>query len=259
MNYLKYTYNKAIKPFYVFDGWDEIPFSKFIEYKKLTEKEDHDITHVYELFMPGTTAEDWKKAHSPKLYENINDQLYYLNTEPNGEVVTDIYRSLTKKSYNVHKSIEECTAGEYWDMLDLYNQTLKDKKTDSEVLEVMPKIIAIMCCKERTEEKINEIANELKRLPTNKIYPLGCFFLRKLADLKSGTGKIYLVKKRMGRMIKLVLAIWLTIMVAILRLITFQKGSLVSLMSLLKKTLLKCTFRYRLTLELKPATQDTEN
>jgi hypothetical protein len=259
MNYLKYTYNNVVKPFFAFDGWDEIPFSKFIEYKKLTEKDNHDITQVYELFMPGTTAEDWKKAHNPKLYENINDQLYYLNTEPQGEVVTDIYRSLTKKNYKVHKSIEECTAGEYWDMLDLYNQTLKDKKTDSEVLEAMPKIIAIMCCKERTEEKINEIAEELKQLPTNKIYPLGCFFLRKLADLKSGTGVIYRSKERIAHTIKLVLGIWLTITVAILRLITFRRGSFQSLTLLLKKAWLKCTFRYKSMLELKHVIRGIES
>jgi len=259
MNYLKYTYNKVVKPFYAYDGWDEVPYYKFIEYKKLTEQENHDVTDVYALFLSGTTAEDWKKAHSPKLYENINDQLYYLNTEPNGEVVTEIYRSLTKKSYKVHKSIEECTAGEYWDMLDLYNQTLKDKKTDSEVLEAMPKIIAIMCCKERTEDKINEIAEELKQLPTNKIYPLGCFFLQKLADLKNGTGIIFRSKRKIVHTIKLVLAIWLTITVLILRLITFRKGSFQSLMSLLKRAWLKCTFRYKSMLELKPVTQDIEN
>ena len=259
MNFLKYTYNKTVKPFYAYDGWDEVPYYKFIEYKKLTEQDNHDITKVYALFLNGTTDEDWKKAHSPKLYENINSQLYYLNTEPNGEVVTEIYRSLTKKSYNVHKSIEECTAGEYWDMLDLYNQTLKDKKTDSEVLEAMPKIIAIMCCKERTEEKINEIAEELKQLPTNKIYPLGCFFLQKLADLKNGTGLIFRSKRKILHTIKLVLAIWLTITVAILRLITFRKGSFQSLTSLLKRAWLKFTFKYKSMLVLNPATRDTES
>lgn len=259
MNFLKYTYNNTVKPFFVFDGWDEIPFYKFIEYKRITEKENYDITEVYSLFMPGTTSDDWKKAHNPKLYENINRQLYYLSTEPSGEVVTDIYRSLTKKNYKVRKSIEECTAGEYWDMLDIYTKIIKNKKTDSEVLSVMPKIIAIMCCKERTEEKINEIAEELKQLPTNKIYPLGCFFFQKLTDLRSGTGVIYLFKKRTALMTKQVLASFLIITVVILHLITFRKGCLVSLTSLLKKVLLKCTFRYRSTLELKPVTQDTES
>ena len=51
MNFLKYTYNKTVKPFYAYDGWDEVPYYKFIEYKKLTEQDNHDITKVYELFL----------------------------------------------------------------------------------------------------------------------------------------------------------------------------------------------------------------
>mgnify|MGYP003631081041 CR=1 FL=1 len=251
MNYLTYTFNKIIKPFRAYDGWNEVPFHKFVKYKQMIEDGTaDDVTKVYEMFLPGTTSNDWKKAHNPKLYESINGQLAFLSLEPTGEVATDINRGFGKKNYKVHTKIEDCTAGEYWDMQEVAKKILQNKSTEAEIVEIMPKLIAVLCCKERTEESINKVAKELEQLPTNRIYPLGCFFLQKLTDLKSGTGIIHRFKKLIQLIAKQVMARLVIILVIISRCITFQKGSLASLKLSLIRLWLKCTRQYKLTLIL---------
>ena len=260
MNFLKYTFDKITKKFTAPENWGEVPFYKFVKYKQLTEKGGLiDNTILYELFLEGTKKEDWKKAHSPSLYESINDQLSFTSLEPTGEVVTDIYRGLTKKNYKVYSKIEDCTAAEYWDMQEVVKHILQNKSTDAEIVEAMPKLIAVLCLKERTEEKINDVARELEQMPTDKIYVLGCFFLQKLTDLKNGTKKIYQFIKLITHTLKVVSASFLIILVIILHLITFQKGSLASAKQFLSLTWLKFICKYKSTLILKTVKLSTEN
>jgi hypothetical protein len=251
MNYLQYLHDKVVKGFTAPDGWHDVPFNQFAKYKMMIENgEANDPKKVYSLFLNGTTIEDWDKPKSPKLFDSINRKLNFISSEPNGEVVTDIYRGLLKKNYKVHSKIEDCTAAEYWDMIEVSKEILNNKSTDAELIQILPKLIAVLCLKERTHEKIEEVAKELEQMPTDKIYPLGCFFLRKLQGLNDGTGIIHRFKKQIRHTLKQVIARFLIISVIILRCITFRKGSFPSLILYLTRTWLKCTLRYKSTLIL---------
>ena len=258
MNYLRYVYDKVTKGFSAPDDWGEVPFYKFAKYKRMVEDGEADEANVYGLFLEGTTPEDWKKARSPKLYQNINRQLGFLGLEPNGEIVTDIYREKNKESYKIHKRIEDCTAAEYWDMIEVSKNILNNKSSEAELIEILPKLIAVLCLKERSHEKIEEVAKELEKMPTDKIYPLGCFFLKKLQGLSNGTGITHRFKKQIVHTLKQGISRFLIISVIILRLITFRRGSFQSLTSYLQRTWLKCTLRYSYWLNLKPLEKDTE-
>ena len=259
MNYLKYVYNGITKPFTTPNNWNDVPFYKFVEYKKLIENGDaEDQTKIYSLFTKGLDKKDWEKPHNPKLYESLNNQLNFLSEEPNCSLSTHIYRGVTKKKYKVYDSIDKCTAAEYWSMLEVTKNILANKSTETDILEVMPKLIAVLCCKEINEEEVNKIAKELEQMPTDKIYVLGCFFLQKLNGLRSGIGVIHRIKNRIMHTFKQVMAILLVILVITLRCITLRKGAFQSLKSFLIQTWLKFTFRYSSWLILPVVKTNTE-
>lgn len=244
MNFLKYIHNTKKIPFSAPNNWGEVPFKTFVTYNKLIENGDaDDQARIYNLFMPGVPADYWNKPHNPKLYNSINNQLNFISEEPSKEVPTHI----VKDGYDIirPRSIDEVTANQYWGTLKAVDEVIKGKGTDCNTLEVMPEMIAILMFKETEGKTITELAKEIEELPTDKVYALGCFFLRKLQDLKSGITVIYQIKRLMRRMLVLVMGEFLTIMVILLRLITCRKGCLVSVYSYFKRRLLKCTFKYK--------------
>ena len=250
MNYLKYIYNSIITPFTVPDSWEDVPFKTFVAYNRLIEEGKADNQQViYNLFMPDVPLDYWNKPHDPKLYQSINNQLNFISTEPSKEVPTHIVHD----DYNVivPTKIDNVTANQYFGALKAVNDVVKDKGTDVNTLEIMPELIAILMFKETGKGTIESLAKEINELPTDKVYGLGCFFLQKLTVLKNGTTLICRVKDLMRRILTLVMAEFLIIMVILLRLITFRKGSLVSVLLYLKRKLLKFTCRYRLPLIFK--------
>ena len=244
MNFLNYVLNKKIIPFEAPDNWSDVPFSTYVEYNKLIQEgKEHKPSDVYALFMPKVSSEYWEKPHDSRLYTAINNQLSFIGTEPSKEVPTHII----KDGYEIltPKSVDEVTVNQYWGMLAAVESVLKEKLDNVSTLEVMPEMIAIMLFKEYEGTTIEQLSKEIKELPTDKIYALGCFFLEKLNDLKSGTSLICRIKRTMKRMLVLVMAEFLIITVILSRLITCRKGSFQSVKSYLTRKLLKFTWSYK--------------
>jgi len=257
MNYLKYIWKNIKTPFSVADSWDDVPFKTFVAYNKLIENgKADDQAAVYALFMPDVPVDYWNKPHDPKLYQSINNQLNFISTEPSKEVPTHIVHD----NYDIilPTKIDNVTANQYWGALKAVNDVIKEKGSESNTLQIMPELIAILMFKETGKGTIESLAKEINDLPTPKVYALGCFFLQKLQDLKNGTTIICRIKRLMKRMFLLVMAEFLIIMVILSRLITFRKGSLVSVYSYLKRKLLKCTFKYRYPLIFKSVKENTQ-
>lgn len=257
MNYLKYIWENIKTPFSVADSWDDVPFKTFVAYNKLIEDgEADDQAKIYSLFMPDVPVDYWNKPHDPKLYQSINNQLNFISQEPSKEVPTHIVHD----NYDiiVPTKIDNVTANQYWGALKAVNDIIKEKGTESNTLEIMPELIAILMFKETGKSTIKDLSKEINDLPTPKVYALGCFFLQKLQDLKNGTTLICRVKRLMKRTFLLVMAEFLIIMVILSRLITFRKGPLVSVYSYLKRKLLKCTFKYRYPLIFPSAKENTQ-
>ena len=234
----------------------DVPFKTFDEYNRLIENGEADNqTKIYSLFIPDVPADYWDKPHKPELYKAINEQLNFISEEPSKEVPTHVVHD----KYNVirPKSIEEVTANVYWGTLKAVDKVVKDKGSDANTLQIMPEMIAILMFQEIEDKTIEELSKEIENLPTDKVYALGCFFLQKLQDLKSGTSLICRVKQLMRRMLVQGLAEYLTITVILLRLITFRKGSFQSVILYCKRKLLKFTLRYRYPLIFPSATENT--
>ena len=247
MNYLKYIWKNIKTPFSVADSWDDVQFKTFVAYNKLIEDgEADDQAKIYSLFMPDVPIDYWNKPHDPKLYQSINNQLNFISQEPSKEVPTHIVHD----NYDiiVPTKIDNVTANQYWGALKAVNDVIKEKGAESNTLQIMPELIAILMFKETGKGTIESLAKEINDLPTPKVYALGCFFLQKLTVLKNGTTLICRVKDLMRRILTLVMAEFLIIMVILLRLITFRKGSFQSVYLYFKRKLLKFTFRYKLPL-----------
>ena len=244
MNFLTYLFNSTKIPFEAPDNWQDVPFKTFVAYNKLIKdgKAD-DQAKVYSLFMPKVKEEYWNKAHGPKLYQAINEQLNFISTEPSKEVPTHVI----KDGYKLirPKSIDDVTVNEYWGTLKAVDEVIKGKGDNVTTLEVMPEMIAILMFKETDSDKIERLSKEISELPTDKVYGLGCFFLQKLQDLKSGTTITARIKRLMRLILTLVMAEFLIIMVILFNFITFRKGCLVSVKEYLRRRLLKCTLRYK--------------
>ena len=244
MNFLKYIFNTQEINFEAPDSWSDVPFKTFLEYNKLIrEGEADDQATIYSLFMPKVKKEYWEKPHSPKLYQAINKQLNFLGSEPSKEIPTHVL----KKGIKIIRpeSIDDVTVNEYWGVLKCIDSVIKSKGDDVTNLEVMPEMIAILMFKETDSNRIKGICVDIYELPTDKIYALGCFFLQKYQDLKSGTTTICQTKSLVKRILMLAIAEFLIITVILYNFITFQKGSLVSVKEYLIRRLLKCISRYR--------------
>ena len=257
MNYLKYIWGNIKTPFSVADSWDDVPFKTFVAYNKLIEDgEADDQAKIYSLFMPDVPVDYWDKPHDPKLYQSINNQLNFISQEPSKEVPTHIVHD----NYDiiVPTKIDNVTANQYWGALKAVNDVIKEKGAESNTLQIMPELIAILMFKETGKGTIESLAKEINDLPTPKVYALGCFFLQKLQDLKNGTTIICRIKRLVRRMLLLVISEFLIIMVISLRLITFRKDSLRSVGLYLKRKLLKFTWRYRYPLIFPSAKENTQ-
>ena len=184
--YLKYVYDNIVTPFSAPNGWEDVKFSTFVAYNKLIEDgEADDQAKIYSLFMPDVPVDYWNKPHDPKLYQSINNQLNFISQEPSKEVPTHIVHD----NYDiiVPTKIDNVTANQYWGALKAVNDIIKEKGTESNTLEIMPELIAILMFKETGKSTIKDLSKEINDLPTPKVYALGCFFLQKLQDLKNGT------------------------------------------------------------------------
>ena len=244
MNFLTYTLGIKKIPFEAPDNWSDVPFKTYVEYNKLIQDGKADKQSlIYSLFMPKVSAEYWEKQHDPKLYTAINAQLNFLSLEPSKEVPTHVVHD----NYDVlvPKSVGDVTVNQYWGMIKAVDEVIKGKGSDVDTLEVMPQMIAIMLFEEYEGTTIEALAKEIEQLPTPQVYGLGCFFLQKLHDLKGGTTLICRSKRIMKHILTLGTAEFLTIMVILLHLITFQKGCIQSVKSYLNRKLLKFTLRYK--------------
>jgi len=244
MRLLKYIFGEKEIPFKAPNSWADVPFSTYVAYNKLIESGEADKpSNIYSLFMPEVSSDLWDKPQDPKLFQSIQGQLNFLSEEPSKEVPTHIIHD----DYDVitPKTIETVTANQYWGGLKAVDDVLKGKGTDCTTLELMPDLIAILMFKETDKGILDKRIEEIKAMPTDKVYALGCFFLKRLESLKNGTTRICRIKNLMRRILVRVMAEFLTITVILLRLITFRKGCLVSVKLYLTQKLLKCTFKYR--------------
>ena len=258
MRYLKYKFGLVDLPFEAPDNWGDVPFSTYVKYVKLIQdgKADNQAK-IYSLFMPKVSAEYWDKPHDPKLYNSINGQLNFISEEPSKEVPTHIIKDGVE--ILTPKSVDEVTVNQYWGMLKAVDDVIKGKGDDVSTLEIMPEMIAIMLFKEYDNTSIEQIADEIRELPTDKVYGLGCFFLEKLNALKSGTTVICRIKSLTRRILVRVMGEFLTITVILSRLITFRKGCLVSVKLYFKRKLLKFTSSYKYPLIFKIVNENTAN
>ena len=175
MRYLKYKFGLVDLPFEAPDNWGDVPFSTYVKYVKLIQdgKADNQAK-IYSLFMPKVSAEYWDKPHDPKIYNSINGQLNFISEEPSKEVPTHIIKDGVE--ILTPKSVDEVTVNQYWGMLKAVDDVIKGKGDDVSTLEIMPEMIAIMLFKEYDNTSIEQIADEIRELPTDKVYGLGCFF-----------------------------------------------------------------------------------
>ena len=257
MRLLKYIFGDKETPFKAPNNWGDVPFKTYVAYNKLIEAGEADKpSKIYSLFMPEISVDFWEKPQDPKLFQSIQGQLNFISEEPSKEVPTHIIHD----DYDVitPKSIETVTANQYWGGLKAVDEVLKGKGTDCTTLELMPDLIAILMFKETDKGILDKRIEEIKQMPTDKIYALGCFFLKKLESLKSGTTRICRLKNLMKRILTQVMAEFLTITVILLRLITFRKGCLVSVQLYLTQKLLKCTFKYKYLLIFKSAKENIQ-
>jgi len=250
MRYLKYVYNSIVKPFSTPDSWEDVPFSTFVAYNKMIEEgKADDQAAIYSLFMPDVKKEYWEKPHDVRLYQSINNQLAFIGTEPSKEVPTHIIHD--RYDIIIPTKIDTVTANQYFGALKAVNDLVKEKGTDASTLEIFPELIAILIFKETGKSTIEDLAEEIRQLPTPKVYALGFFFVQKLSEWRTGITLTSRIKDLMRRILTLVIAESLIIMVISLRLITFRKGCLVSVYLYLKQKLLKFTCRYKLPLIFK--------
>ena len=244
MNFLKYVLGKKTIPFETPDDWGDVPFKTYVEYNKLIRDGKADKPSlIYSLFMPKVSVDEWEKPQSSELYQSIQSQLNFISTEPSKEVPTHVVHD----DYDVlvPKSVGNVDLNQYWGMLKAVDDVVKGKGDDVDTLEIMPDMIAIMLFKEYNEDNRSRLCEEIKSLPTPQVYGLGCFFLQKFHDLNHGTTLICRAKRIMKRILMLGMAELVIITVILSHLITFQKGSLASVKSYLKRKLLKCTWSYK--------------
>lgn len=181
---LIYKFGLKKKPFKAPDSWKDVSFKTYLDYIKVVEN-GADPLDIYSLFT-GLSRDYWEKAHNPKLFTALDGQLAFLSQIPSTEVPTHLVRN--DRYYEVPQNFLNLKLGRYRDIVEVAS-TVQGEKT-SEQLEAFPKMIAVIACKEYdTEEDLEKIAKDIWGLPCDLVYALGCFFLKKLTVLKSGTQK----------------------------------------------------------------------
>ena len=180
MTPLKLSYGRENISFEAPDSWADVPFYKFEEF----QNEGHTPEEVYELFTD-IPADWWRKPHLPEFYNAIDGQLAFLSEEPITEVPTHLERDGVY--YKIKKDFLNVPLGKYRDLIEITKQVTEES---SNTVSVMPKMIAIFACDTyEDEDELNKIAEEIKLMPTDIVYSLGCFFLQKLNGLRPGTQK----------------------------------------------------------------------
>ena len=251
MNRLKVKHSKGTTRFKVADNWNEVPFKTYLKWKT----EDLSQTQVYELFT-GVSAEIWEQPHLPELYASIDAQLGFLNTEPLTEVPTHLEY---KGNYNaINKDFLNVPLGKYRDLIEIINSLAKEE----DVTKIMAKMVSIFALdKYETNEEIEEAEKDVLEMPTDVVYSLAAFFLKRLNELKSGTRKkwIEVVKERILTILKLALTRSLTILVISIVFFLSPKVTLQSLMQYLKKQWVKYIVLRNLRVESVNRNQSTQD
>ena len=181
---LIYKFGLKRKPFKAPDSWKDVSFKTYLEYVKVVENGAEPLD-IYSLFT-GLSRDYWEKDHNPKLFAALDGQLAFLSQLPASDVPTHLERK--ERYYEVPQNFLNMKLGRYRDIVEIASAIQGDKTSDQ--LAVFPKMIAVIACKEyETEEDLERIAKDIWGLPCDIVYTLGCFFLKKLTALRSGTEK----------------------------------------------------------------------
>ena len=179
---IKLKYGKETAKGRIGSDWNQYTFSEYVNYLK--QSEEGGKLDIYSA-LTGISSEMWGKPHDVKLFANIDKVLSFLQHEPLTDVPTHIERNGT--FYPINDDFMTMKLSDYWDMIELINSVHgKEDVKEWEKVAVMSKLIAIIACKEyKNIDQINNIAAEIDQMPSDVVYSIGCFFLRKLTVLKS--------------------------------------------------------------------------
>jgi hypothetical protein len=171
-------------------SWGEVPFYKYVQYLKLLdEQKEPKPSDIFAIFT-GVPAYVWEFPRDPKLHENIQYALKFINTEPTGVRPNTIERK--GKFYDIPNNFLNLDLGRYLDLKNIIASVMNGKEDalPHEQIEVMADLTAIFATDDYSSvDDIKEIAEDVKHMPTDTVYILGSFFLSKLTVLSSGTVK----------------------------------------------------------------------
>jgi hypothetical protein len=239
-------YDKTVESGFFGESWNDYSFSTYIKYLK--ELKNQSLEGIYSV-LTGISKEMWLNPHNPKLYATIDHNLRFTKLEPTCEMPNyiDIDNGPLRK---IEKDFMNLPLSKYQDMMLLISQLAQPATEEGEEAEIdeieqialMPKLIAVFVLKEYNDiDQIEALAKKIEKMPCDIVYTIGCFFLQKLTELRSGIEKKPKGKVSMMSTAKLVTVRLIAILVICIAFISQPKVIYSTLTSFLKKVWVRCT------------------
>jgi len=169
------------------ESWNEVSFSKYLEYIKMLEENKENVetlyNKIYSLFT-GLEESIFSKNLDISVYMVIDEALAFITKEPKTELPTDIERNGVY--YPINEDFLNLPLGKYRDILAIIGEA--DRTSKSLEISIIPKMVSVLACDGYdTEDELEEIAKDLEAMPCDELLTIGGFFLSKLKRSKIGT------------------------------------------------------------------------
>ena len=219
--------------------WNDVTFKDYVNFLKASE--GGNISEVYES-LTRIPVDMWEKPHKAELFTNIDKVISFTSVIPSAELPTHIERG--GEFWEINDDFMTLPLSQYRDMIEVISSLQKEGEEVSDIdnVSVIPKLIAIIACKEyKNMAQIERIASEIEEMPCDVVLTIGGFFLKKLTVLRTGTKKKQSLPQLLLNRLKLVIQRLVAILVIFIHFIIYPKVTLQSLKIYLKRLWVRCT------------------
>ena len=171
------------------ESWNEVSFSKYLEYIKMLEENKENVetlyNKIYSLFT-GLDESIFSKNLDISVYMVIDEALAFITKEPKTELPTYIERNGVY--YPINEDFLNLPLGKYRDILAIIGEA--DRSSKSLEISIIPKMVSVLACDGYdTEGELEEIAKDLEGMPCDELLTIGGFFFEQIEKVEDWNEK----------------------------------------------------------------------